>query len=1487
MRKSCLFFCFILLFFSFFAYGQCDEKGSIVISEIYFDTRYGENISTKYHHFGEFIELFNSSDQPIDLTGWVLKDNHTEFVIGGFSAPQQHANTIIQPGGIKIITYSGWNTYRQSWYNGTTNFGSGSEIGGINKFIELFPQAQGHEQDIILQNRIVLYNDADKVSLYNPYGRLIHEISYRNGAKRTVSAVSEFMDIQGVDIDLQGANKIDNQNGGIFNGAIVEPYKKSLYLTDESAYYFNEDFVIEVGQATPFSIPYTIELLKPHQDLFLPPSENFNWIQSTVYEIGGGNFLKQKKLSEGRVYYDDLAKPTVSISRDFVNSVSWASETIYDDFGRPYRTSFPSVVCYNDLRKVEVLSNSTAKNMFLDYYYGDENDYNEFQATAAYPYTEVEYDKLNPGNVIRSYGGNKIDDEWKTGYSFTVPATQEMYYVFGHNYYLGNLESGNQKEVITKFYKTISIDPHGVESVVFTDGEGKVLAAARSADATYSYPVISTIGTQGYIDIYIPSGTPSGTFLTSSSHYKVYNLKTGLQISPTPSTLASGNAYRIEAVTTPAEDYKTYIHTSTGVISAQSGALGVSYKVNYYDYALNYYDKTDRLIKTIQPNGFNLNCINANKVLANPIHSFETTYEYNTLGQLIKTVSPDEGEAKFAYRKDGQIRYSQSATQMAEGKISYTEYDQYARPIESGVIKLGLYVTWGMAVSLVDSYLPTGTKSEQTYTIYDYETNYTGTPPPTLASVLSANGLDPFSFIPKNLSGNVVTSYNENSQTWYSYDIYGRVEWVVQNVEGIGAKTIHYEYDGRGQVRKVLYQKNNLLERFVHRYSYDLNGNITSIETSINNVTFEKHADYEYYIDGSLKRTELAGGIQGLDYVYTLGGMLKSINHPSLSAADDPGGDSNDVFGITLDYYSGDYIRPSKPQFTTANNVTGVNNNYYDGNIKAIRWANISLDDVTGNIIPKAYAYGYNNNKWLTNAQFGSTVLPKVITPEPRYKEGGLQYDANGNITSLQRSNGLGTITDNLTYNYYQGTNRLSHVTDGSSSNTAGEITSQNLNNYEYNLKGQLTKNVKEGLEYFYNTQGLVTEVKKNAQSLVKFYYNERGQRIKKESFVGLTSTDYYVLDASGNTMAVYNKVETNPVVLKEQPVYGSGRLGVFYKADNSTAYEIKDHLGNVRAVIKKINDQAPVQQYADYYPFGEQLPGRNSMSNYRYAFQGQELDSETGMEAFQLRLWDGRLGRWLAPDPYGQYHSPYLGMGNNPISRIDPDGGWDDWIKNLETGKYEYDPTVTGEHNTPTGFKYIGPEDNDIIIDLFGTNSFTTKPVTDFGMIDYQDFENRYSASGGAPLSFTGKTKMSIFLIAMVTNTDMGRTFDGVEARVSVTGTYVAPYPNMNIKLFGRSMSVNGSEMSPLEFTTPTIYQGGGPNSVPTLTYSQKWSANSIQANYGRIVDLKFQFYGQYANGLNSLRYPGIFGLLGFENNTKFSTTIRFHSLGINNYKP
>ena len=79
-----------------------------------------------------------------------------------------------------------------------------------------------------------------------------------------------------------------------------------------------------------------------------------------------------------------------------------------------------------------------------------------------------------------------------------------------------------------------------------------------------------------------------------------------------------------------------------------------------------------------------------------------------------------------------------------------------------------------------------------------------------------------------------------------------------------------------------------------------------------------------------------------------------------------------------------------------------------------------------------------------------------------------------------------------------------------------------------------------------------------------------------------------------------------------------------------------------------------------DYFSFGMPMPNRQTIGGerYRYAYQGQEKDSETGKEAFQLRLWDARIGRWLTTDPKSEFSSPYLGMGNNPLNKVDPDGG-------------------------------------------------------------------------------------------------------------------------------------------------------------------------------------------------------------------------------------
>jgi RHS repeat-associated protein len=99
---------------------------------------------------------------------------------------------------------------------------------------------------------------------------------------------------------------------------------------------------------------------------------------------------------------------------------------------------------------------------------------------------------------------------------------------------------------------------------------------------------------------------------------------------------------------------------------------------------------------------------------------------------------------------------------------------------------------------------------------------------------------------------------------------------------------------------------------------------------------------------------------------------------------------------------------------------------------------------------------------------------------------------------------------------------------------------------------------------------------------------------------------------------------------------------------------------------IQVKHGQGMVVQENHYYAFGKEIPELHYLNgaskNYRNAYQGQyaEKDDETDWNNFELRMYDSRIGRWMSTDPYGQYASPYVGMGNNPVSFVDPNGGFD-----------------------------------------------------------------------------------------------------------------------------------------------------------------------------------------------------------------------------------
>lgn len=720
-------------------------------------------------------------------------------------------------------------------------------------------------------------------------------------------------------------------------------------------------------------------------------------------------------------------------------------------------------------------------------------------------------------------------------------------------------------------------------------------------------------------------------------------------------------------------------------ITAKDAPVSVSYTVAYSDVSYRFYNQLGKPVASIAPEGVkklygsNIDLYSNKNQLP-----FISLLEYDVQGRLVKSKEPDADAAnEFVYRKDGRLRFSRSAVQLLEGKgkFSYTNYDKSGRIIENGEYEPGtggiafssdMSVAGGMKnilenVGATDG-LINGTKRDVSATYYDVvdnshsqngytqDINYMGGAVSSTAKFSS-------------ISGGTSTLV---SRTWYNYDEEGKTLWTIKYIAGLGYKTTDFSYDPLGNLVKKIFQKNVSTETFVHYYDYDpANMQLWKVYTNTtdNAATRQLQATYVYYLHGPLKRVELAGNLQGIDYTYTVQGTLKAINNSNNTA--DPGGDGvagsayyPDAFGMVLDYYSNDYSNTRNGvQVIKGVNSSAIAGDSYSGQVRAMTWfskkpASVpGLDAPTTNVFKYDDKYQFTENVWGTGLNFGNTPATFDATgynKELAGSSGNPAYDANGNILSLQRTGTTGSVTDNFTYTYQANTNKLSVI---------NQVNGGVFASYSYDKLGRLESEARSGVYKYirYDASGQVTAVSRNAnftQLVAEFVYDEGGSRIAKKSYNSsgqLATVTYY----TGGVVYTQNILGGGqPVADEYQLDGGSGRLGVFFRQSGVYAYELNDHLGNVRAVVARNASGYEVRTYTDYYPYGMVL--RAGGPNYRYGYQGQyaEKDGETDWNAFELRMYDSRVARWLTVDPMGQYHSPYLAMGNNPVSQIDPDGG-------------------------------------------------------------------------------------------------------------------------------------------------------------------------------------------------------------------------------------
>ncbi|MFN8272705.1 MAG: hypothetical protein U0U33_20765 [Chitinophagaceae bacterium] len=630
----------------------------------------------------------------------------------------------------------------------------------------------------------------------------------------------------------------------------------------------------------------------------------------------------------------------------------------------------------------------------------------------------------------------------------------------------------------------------------------------------------------------------------------------------------------------------------------------VKHSVTEFHYTLYYYDQAGNLIKTVPPQGVvpnrnstwlqQVKTARANGTTQVPAYFFTTEYRYNSLNQVIAQTTPDAGQSKFFYDRLGRLVLSQNSKQSALNNYSYTKYDNLGRITEVGQIRSS--ETMDRSVSRTQSQIDLWfthadtTRTEITQTHYD-QGYYVS--------------LSPI-FSPSNLRNRVswtavyktkldVDTLGHTAATFYSYDIHGNVDTLLQDYKGWldssnRFKKIVYDYDLiSGKVNQVSYQPGKL-DQFYHRYTYDAENRLTDVETSSDQLYWEHDAFYNYYKHGPLNRMLLGKQqVQGIDYAYTLQGWLKGINSTSLMTGDDMGGDgksaggvasnpvAKDVLGYALEYYGySDYepISSSKKPFANGYVTSGFKS-LYNGNI-----AGISLNIqgvISGNITtPVFYNYTYDQLNRLTREQSNTGLNANTntwsITPQNDYKE-NVSYDPNGNIIGYLR-NGDSTATspramDSLVYHYYyvktngqiktyvpsflptdaaKLTNKLAYISDTvNANNYTVDIDNQSsTTNYLYDSIGNLTKDTKEAIDSIYwNVYGKITQINKHDGTVIKYSYDAAGNRISK--IIGTKQT-FYVRDASGNVMSIYTSGDTansGHLTQSEVHLYGSSRLGI------------------------------------------------------------------------------------------------------------------------------------------------------------------------------------------------------------------------------------------------------------------------------------------------------------------------------------------------------
>lgn len=614
-------------------------------------------------------------------------------------------------------------------------------------------------------------------------------------------------------------------------------------------------------------------------------------------------------------------------------------------------------------------------------------------------------------------------------------------------------------------------------------------------------------------------------------------------------------------------------------------------------------------------------------------------YQYDGRGNMIYKRLPGCEPQLMVYDKAGQLILKQSGNQRAEDKWTLCAYDSLGRNLYiaevlcttphcqliSQLANVQQVEHWGngqanaiqntgYATSLFGVYNPKPL-------IVNYYDNY------SFLNSLSSENKNALYFQSEStyerqhenatglLTGTRVYDLSENRFTIVAnyYNAQGRViqkRSIRDDASYSTSTNTEYLFDGSVAQQLTVQGSGNNLTQEHYRYTYDHAGRLLSTQYQLNNNPEITLSAFSYDSIGRLVQNLLPNIKDTIWYSYDMRNRLTE--------------NRSKHFSERLFY---------------ADHPSAEVHACYNGNVSAIHTA---WKDTAN-----TFSYFYDAQNRLLSS--------KHLTDYNSQLSEAFTYTADGNLLTLKRFSGT-QLVDNLEYDYYNNDgNQLLSVTDsgvdadlyGTSEFLNGDTQADTTMFYDAN--GNLIRDLnRDIIAIKYNILNLPDTILFSKGNKIVNLYDAAGHKYKSFAYTVTPTTECVVTEHTGNTELCYTQTDT-----LSYRIFNS----IGYYADSAYFYYVKDHLGNICAVVNASGDS--VIQRTMYYASGVPMAVSTGRDKQPYLYNGKELVTAHGWNTYDygFRGYYAAIGRFTSIDPLAEqtpWLSPYSYAGNRFVNAID-----------------------------------------------------------------------------------------------------------------------------------------------------------------------------------------------------------------------------------------